>query len=323
MAFRKIYDGIRLIAKAVSSGSTLGSIQALDANSDGIGTVQIHNGTSYSDVVTASHAATLTNKSIDGFNNTVTNLANSAIETNAGIEITKLETIPNGHIITSDGITNTTEAPDWSNGDINANAEIGLSKLESAVPGYIPVANGANRFTAVEMTGKVIISNAGVTAFNPSELIVDADIAVGADITRDKLLAGTSDVILANDGFGRCSESTITVAELEAAVGGTAITTVTLTDNTTTVAHQTTVSDKDVIHIKYSIKRGVTYEAGTITVISDGTNASIAQGGVCNIGDTGVTFTAAISGALLQVRGTATNTGTNATFKYSVSDWEA
>jgi len=323
MAFRKIYDGIRLIAKAVSSGSTLGSIQALDANGDGVGTVQVHNGTTYSDVVTAAHAATLTNKSIDGFNNTVTNLTNSAIETNAGIVVTKLETIPDGYILTGDGITNSLQAPSWVNADINNDAGILLSKLETAVAGYIPVANVGGRFTAVEMTGKVIISDAGVTAFNPVELIVDADIAVGADITRDKLIAGTADVILANDGFGRCSEATITVAELEAAVGGTAVTTVTLTDNTTTVAHQTTVADKDVIHIKYSIKRGTTYEAGTITVISDGTNASIAQGGVCNIGDVGVSFSAAISGALLQVRGTATSTGTDATFKYTVSDWEA
>jgi len=323
MAFRKIYDGLRLLAKTVSSGSTLGSIQALDPNSDGIGTVQVHNGTSYSDVVTAAHAATLTNKSIDGFNNTVTNLLDSAIAPNAEIEVTKLETFPDGHVLIGVSGTNTIQAPSWSNADIANDAEIALSKLEVGTAGQVPVINLGGTLALRTLSGKVIIDEDGVTAFNPAELIVDADIANGADITRDKLIAGTADVILANDGFGRLSESTVTVAELEAAIGGTAVTSVTLTDNTTTVAYQTTVADKDVIHLKYSIKRGTTYEAGTITVISDGTNASIAQGGVCTIGDVGITITAAISGALLQVRGAATSTGADATMKFTVSDWEA
>lgn len=68
MAFRKIYDGIRLVAKAVSSGGILGAFQALDPDSDGEGTVQVHNGDTYSDILTKDHASDVHNKTLDNTN---------------------------------------------------------------------------------------------------------------------------------------------------------------------------------------------------------------------------------------------------------------
>lgn len=104
--------------------------------------------------------------------------------------------------------------------------------------------------------------------------------------------------------------------------GSVTKTSVSLTDNTTngtaiSVAH----ASINYLKITYSVQRSTAYECGTITLVTDGSNAAIAQGAIANIGTSGVTFDATISGANLLLRYTTTSTGSNATMKYSIDSW--
>lgn len=70
--FAKFWNGIKIKAKSVLSSDSMGEIEVDSAS----GKVNYHNGVSRSPVVTESHAATLTNKTIDanGTGNSISNL---------------------------------------------------------------------------------------------------------------------------------------------------------------------------------------------------------------------------------------------------------
>lgn len=277
--FKRIYEGLKIIAKSAATSVGLGEFEVSSVTSK----VSYHNGTTSSPVVTEDHTATLTNKSLSGLSNTITQLDNNSISNNAGIQLSKLQTVNPGDIL------------------------IGTT--------------GSGVITATPISGKIVITSTGQTSINPADLLVDTDIDPSANISRTKLLVGTPNVILANDGFGIMNETTVTPADLEVAAGDSILTTVTLVNNATTDFIVTPHATNNVLHIKYSIKRDSTYEAGLITVITDGTNSSIAQGGVVTIGDVGVTISVLASGANLNVRGTATNTGLDATIKFKQVKW--
>ena len=105
MAFRKIYDGLRIIAKALSTGTKLGDLEAIDVDSDGEGIVTLHNGDTTSQVLTADHAAQVTNKTISGASNTLTDIDGSSIVDNT-IDLSKLSTVDPTRIVYSDSAGN-------------------------------------------------------------------------------------------------------------------------------------------------------------------------------------------------------------------------
>ncbi len=99
-------------------------------------------------------------------------------------------------------------------------------------------------------------------------------------------------------------------------------TTITLTDNTTDQAAAVfDLNEYNVVHIQYSVERDTTFEAGMLTLISDGSSASIAQGAVANVGSTGVSFDVDVTGGNLRLLSTQTSTGLDATFKYRQFRW--
>lgn len=99
-------------------------------------------------------------------------------------------------------------------------------------------------------------------------------------------------------------------------------TVVTLTDNTANqIAVSVAVTVDDVMHVQYSISRDSAIQAGILTVVTDGTNASISQGAIAEIGDVGVTFIANIASGNLRIVSTTTSTGSDAIFKYRLFKW--
>ncbi len=99
-------------------------------------------------------------------------------------------------------------------------------------------------------------------------------------------------------------------------------TSVALADNTANqIAASYTIASYDIAHIQYSIHRGTAYEAGMITLTTNGTTASIAQGPVTNVNDVGVTFSVDVSSGAMRLLATTTSTGTAATFKYRNFTW--
>ena len=68
--FKTIRNGVKLKAKSILTSDTKGEMEVDETS----GKLQYHNGTSRSPVVTEAHTATVTNKTIDADNNTISNL---------------------------------------------------------------------------------------------------------------------------------------------------------------------------------------------------------------------------------------------------------
>lgn len=101
--------------------------------------------------------------------------------------------------------------------------------------------------------------------------------------------------------------------------GRKALTEITLTNNSfgTVAAIQGTAQS---VKMDYSIRRGSNFETGTLWVTADA--APAIAGSSAESGDTGVDFTASISGPNLLIQYTTTNTGTNAIMRFSFENWD-
>ncbi len=153
------------------------------------------------DVILSTQAQTLTNKTIDSDNNTITNIVDADIKSTAAIAYSKL------NLTTS--ITNS---------DIEDSAAIAHSKLAPIPSGYVLLGNGASTPTATDITGDIDISNTGVASISAG-VIVDADINAAAAIARSKVASGTANHVLINDGSGVLSSE----AQLDTTRGGTGV----------------------------------------------------------------------------------------------------
>lgn len=98
--YLNIRDGISV--KTTASSPTPAAQGDIDVNLSS-GNLQYHNGSSASDIATASNTLTLTNKSLDAAANTFTNIANSAIASAAAIAYSKLATLSINKAVVSDG----------------------------------------------------------------------------------------------------------------------------------------------------------------------------------------------------------------------------
>jgi hypothetical protein len=96
---------------------------------------------------------------------------------------------------------------------------------------------------------------------------------------------------------------------------------VTLNDNQVApaLAIQYALSYSYVI-IEYSIQRNTDYRVGRILLANNGTTTSLSDDSV-ETGTTGIVFSAAVSGANINVNYTSTSTGQTATLKYSIRRW--
>ena len=197
-----------------------------------------------------------------------------------------------------------------------------VTSINSLANGKIYVGDGSNLAAEVNMSGDATITSAGVVAI-ASGVIVNADINASAAIAKTKLATGTASRVEVTDGSGNLTESAITATELTYLDDVEALTSATLTDNTTVTVASWTLASFDTIHLVYSLKRGSANKAsGRISICTDGTNTAIDESGT-SVGTLGVTFTVDISGGLLRLRATQTSTGIDATMQYKVNKWLA
>lgn len=173
---RKFWKGLTLRPEATGSTTSLGDLQA---RSD-LNKITAHNGTSASPIVTESHSATLTNKSIDADTNTITNIENADIKAAAAIDASKIAngSVSNTEFQYLDGVTS------------NIQNQID-SKLESTLTdAHIFVGNASNEPIDVAVSGDIGISNTGVVAISTG-VIVNADINASAAIDATKIANGS------------------------------------------------------------------------------------------------------------------------------------
>lgn len=95
----------------------------------------------------------------------------------------------------------------------------------------------------------------------------------------------------------------------------------TLLNNTTSTAISYPHATNKFTFIEYSIERGTNLRCGRLLIVNDSSSATIADNGYVEQGTVGVIFGVAILGANVQLQYTTTNSGINATFKYSIKQW--
>jgi hypothetical protein len=109
------------------------------------------------------------------------------------------------------------------NSDINTSAGINFSKLESMAPARVLLGNGSSVPTATVISGDVSVSNSGVVTIGSGavtsgkiadDTIVDADINTGAAITLSKLAALSASKALISSAGGVITPSAVTSTEL-------------------------------------------------------------------------------------------------------------
>lgn len=120
--YRRIFKGLNIVPKTTSTVDTLGDID-VDTSSN---KANFHNGTSSSPIVTEAHTATLTNKTIDSDNNTISNIVNANVKSSAAIAYSKLNL--------TDSILNA---------DINTAAAIARTKLANGSASHVVINDGS------------------------------------------------------------------------------------------------------------------------------------------------------------------------------------
>lgn len=137
--FRKFIEGLRIVPKGASTVSEKGDLDVVS----GSGKLNYHNGTTASPVVTETHSATLTGKTIDADLNTLSNIEDADIKVGANIARSKLASGTASSIVVN-----------------NVSGVLSDLSLTSA---QIILGNASNIPTATSVTGEVTISNTGVT----------------------------------------------------------------------------------------------------------------------------------------------------------------
>lgn len=254
---KKFLKAIGLVPASSSAIDSKGEIEVLDSS----GKINYHNGTTASPVVTESHSATLTNKTINGPDNTITNLNSSNIGTNAAISYTQLsltDSIKNSDVSSVAAISytklnlatsivnsdvSTTAAIDYSklnlvdgikNVDVSSVAAIAYSKLNLAasIQNADISTTAAIAYSKLSLTDTIVNADISSTAsiayskLNLTDAIQNADVSSVAAIARTKLASGTASHVLINDGSGVMSSE----AALDETRGGTGQTTLSTGD---------------------------------------------------------------------------------------------
>ena len=101
-------------------------------------------------------------------------------------------------------------------GQVLIDGSVDLDKLGGLASAQVIVGNGSGVPTAVTQTGDVTISNTGVTAIGSAKV---TNTMLAGSIARTKILAGSANHVIINDGSGNLSSA----AQLTPALGGTGI----------------------------------------------------------------------------------------------------
>ena len=182
------------------------------------------------DLVSTASTATLTNKSIDSDNNTITNIVNADIKASAGIVDTKLATISTaGKVdigaLEIDGATEM--SADLADADLfivdDGAGGTEKSMLASRIPTYVfgkvsgdaTVASNGALTIANDAVEQAMIADDAVGADQlASNAVVNASVASGAAIAFSKMENLTASRALVSDGSGDVSAATTTSTEI-------------------------------------------------------------------------------------------------------------
>lgn len=96
-----------------------------------------------------------------------------------------------------------------------------------------------------------------------------------------------------------------------------------IVNNTTTPVFTMEWAGSEHMIVDFSIVRSTARETGTMRIVTDGADAEVSTDSSYINGNSGITFTANVSGDDLTLNAIATNTGSNAQLKYSIRRWSS
>lgn len=125
----------------IESGGTASANGDVTVNSNKL---EFHNGTSSSPVVTEAHTQTLTNKTIDADNNTITNIANDEIKASAAIALDKLAATTASRALVSDasGFVSAATTTSTEIGYVNGVTSAIQTQIDAKAPSASPTFSG-------------------------------------------------------------------------------------------------------------------------------------------------------------------------------------
>jgi hypothetical protein len=164
-SFRKFLLGLNLVPKSATTADSKGDLEVID----GSGKLQFHNGTTVSPIVTEAHSATLTNKTIDADDNTISDLSNTNIKSGAQIDATKIAngTVNDAEFQFLNGVTSAIQTQLNNSQPVDAT----LTALAAYNTNGLVVQTASDTFAGRTITGtsnQVNVSNGDGVSGNPT-----------------------------------------------------------------------------------------------------------------------------------------------------------
>lgn len=176
-SFRKFLEGLRIVPKTTSTASEQGDLDVTSA----AGKLNYHNGTSASPVVTEDHSATLTNKTIDGDNNTVQDLALTSLKTSLADANKVIRRDASGVASSGNALPNSSQIVTIDSSDVLTNKTLTSPVLNTPTAdtitgiagGSLTVQSASNQNLVVQAQGTGQVQLASLTAIT-SKLALNA-----------------------------------------------------------------------------------------------------------------------------------------------------
>lgn len=200
-SFRKFLEGLRIIPKTTSTASEQGDLDVTTA----AGKLNYHNGTNASPVVTEAHSAVLTNKTIDGDNNTVQDLALTSLKTVLGDANKVIRRDAAGAIVSDNALPNSSELVTIDSSTALTNKTLTSPILNTPTADTITGIAGGQLLVQSASNQNLSLQAQGTGTVSLESLTVNANTVTGGASTLTIQGASDQTVVVQSQGTGNLS----------------------------------------------------------------------------------------------------------------------